>query len=407
MENQTPTFEEIQERIASGDQEAALAYVNNPEAFAPTAPEMLVEAQETTPMPDESDYVEIEPKTPSTELTEAPSVETTGEETTDEEFVNPLDEQRKVYDQLEKERIANEKALKDQLAQADEEKQALLKQVEEARIAAEQAKAKEEVEEEFSFFDDEADSGKPAVETAAPVEKFNVDSTDDLRKEFEALKQSVTEREVMDRAVSEYTQFWNSPEGKKLKPDSLDAKTAIRKLDEVYDSLVGKFGSEVDAKRMMHDMRNPETASIYKEKAGIELPEEYDKLYDSWLVNEYRHGYKVDPITGRSVKTGTRLDSMEDAYFLMNKSKMLFDAKMEVYNQVQEKVKARTESAQIPNPSAMQSFDLGSRMMDANYRTALLGKMKNAGYTMGAPLNTIKDPELRAQAAEFIKFANI
>ena len=224
MENQTPSFEEIQARIAGGDQEAAAMYVSNPEAFTPNVPSEPLEATETIQTPDESDYVEIEPETPSEDVTE-PVTEEVEEKT--EEFVNPLDEQREIYDRLEADRIEKEKAYKEQLEKAEEEKQALLKQVEEARIAAEQVKAREEVEEEFSFFDD-ADSGKPVVETTAPATEDAKVADDELRKEFEALKQSVTEQRIMDEAVSEYTRFWNSPEGQKLKPNGLDAKPPFK-----------------------------------------------------------------------------------------------------------------------------------------------------------------------------------
>ena len=404
MENQTPNLIEIQERIKSGDVEAAQAFINNPESFEiPTseAPEPMVE----TPEVSEVDMVTIEPQDVPTEPTE---------DVEQEEFINPLDEQRQIVDELEREKLEKEKALRAEIeAQKEEARQreeALHKQLEEARIAAEKAKAAEEVE-EFNFFE-EADSGEPVAEATAPVSEVPNETDNELLTRLQKLEQEQKEQKLRDeerlykdQANRDYTSFWNSPEGEKLRPKGMDAETAIQKLDDVYYKLLDKFGSDVDAKRVLYDLRNPETAKIYEERAGIDLPDEYEKLYDTWAVRLYMNGEKLDPVTGQIRKTNTRLESMEDAYFLMNKQKMLFDAKMESFKQIQNKVAEHQEAARIPDPSSMQSFDSSNRIMDSSYRNNLLTNLKKMGYKMGAPLSTIRDVEIRKQAEELFNFA--
>jgi hypothetical protein len=399
MENQTPSLEEIGAMIAEGNVEQANAYING--ETPSEAPEPMIETPETS----ESDLVTIEPEAPSMDATEPEEAATPENE---EEFVNPLDEQRRIADELERERIETEKALKNELeaekTAAREREEALLKQVEEARIAAEKKD-----DEEFSFFED-GDSGTEAVEAATPVVEEAPKTTDDIKERMLKLEQELAEnkardaeKNAVDAAVRGYTKFWNSPEGEKLKPKGMDAEATIRQLDTVYDSLIGKLGNEVEAKRALHDLRNPDTAEIYKDKLGIELPDEYDKMYDSWAVSEYAKGYKLDPVTGRMIQTGTRLETMEDAYYLMNKQKMLYDARLETYNEINNKLTEHREAARTPEPALMQPVSSSSNISDDGYRMGVLNQLKKIGYNIGKPLTDIKDPELRGKAAELFK----
>lgn len=397
MENQNPSLEEIGQMLQAG---------NVTEANAALGREMPVEPVVETPTPDESEFVTIEPEQAPEAVVEQPQ-EAPAEES--DEFVNGLDEQRKIFDQLEAERIEKEKTLKAELEAQKEaaakEREALLKQVEEARMAATQAK--DEEEKEFSYFDDpEADSGKPVAEATAPVVNQSPESTDDLLAEFKELKSEMAAQKAMDDSARQYTSFWNSPEGEALKPKGMDASTAIRTLDSVYDNLTRKFSNETEAMRALYDLRNPETAEIYKDKLGVEVPKEFDKLYDSWAVSLYKNGKKLDPVTGRVVETASRQETMEDAYYLMNKQKMMFDAKMEAFKEIQTKVDERNNSAQIPNPAQMQSFSTERAILDPGHTQGVLQALKKVGYKMGDSLNKIADPELRRQAAEIKQLVN-
>ena len=89
----------------------------------------------------------------------------------------------------------------------------------------------------------------------------------------------------------------------------------------------------------------------------------------------------------------------------MNKDKLLFEARMETFDQIKTKMNQHQESATTIDPSQTASFADSGRMMDSGYRTALLQQMHSAGFKAGSKdISMIKDPDLRMQAAEIINF---
>jgi hypothetical protein len=392
MEN-LGSLKEIKEKIAQGDVEAAQAFITNPGAYSD-------EPVYDDSIPAEEDLETIQPQQEEVEEVEESAAEDAAEETTETPIPeeDPLTVERKRVDALEKEYEAKEAEI---LASAKFREEGLLKQVEEAR--------NKKTEDETFFFGEEEQNTSEGVET--PKQAEVADTTDaDWEERFTRLEERQKAKEIEDASIREFTSFWQTEKGKELKPEGMDADKTIKVLDGFYDTLMGHYKNDEKAVlRTLHDLRNPETSEAYAErlkKGDIEIPEQFDKIYDNWNVRMFSHGIKLDPVLGSIVpfREG-KLNSLEDAHFLMNKDKLLFEAKMETFDQINSKMRQHREAATTIDPSQTASFADSGQLMDAGYRTALLTQMREAGVKPGSKdLSMITDPDLRRQAEQLMKF---
>jgi hypothetical protein len=382
---------EIQEKIAEGDMEAAQAFINNPDAYQD-------EPEYDDSIPTEESLETIQPQ--QEEVTEqvvvADGDESVNESEEVQPTVDPLQAERDRVDALEADFKKREEQSK---AEYLERENGLLKQVEEARNAKD--------EDETYFFGEDSETN--GVDT--PKQEEVTDTSDAKWKErFTELEERLTAKEIEDNSSREFTNFWGTEEGKKLKPNGMDANKSIKTLDNFYETLMGYHkNNEKAVMRTLYDLRNPETSTVHTEKLNrgeIEVPEQFDKIFDNWNVRMFYDGVKLDPVTGGVTRFREgKLESLEDAHFLMNKDKLLFEARMETFDQIKTKMNQHQESATTIDPSQTASFADSGRMMDSGYRTALLQQMHSAGFKAGSKdISMIKDPDLRMQAAEIINF---
>ncbi len=396
MENQTQSIQDLHERIKAGDVEAARELTSLPtEAFVtlePVVEEVALEAPEQElGQPDDPQVSEGETSSPEASETD----------------INPLEEHRLASDLVQKENLAEQERLKEELAKAQQQTQDLLKQAEIARKEADERLAKEEESREFDIFGEHTTeaSDPVTVETDIPDEQPSAPQSDELAVKLEELRRRMDEEAYVKGRDRDLNRFWSSDEGKALRPTGKDAGEALQELDTFYDKLAGSLGSDSNAKRAMYDLRNPGTSEGYKtklEQAEISVPEGFDKLYDTWAVMRYQEGYKLDPVTGKEVQVRQPLESIDEAYFLMNKDELLFKERMKTFTEVSNKRNEHIMAA-TPIPATHASaISTSGNIEDPAYRMQAFKMMKEEGITMDRldRASSIADPAKREIAME-------
>jgi hypothetical protein len=372
----------------------ALIDQGNPEAYSdePVYDESLPSEGDIEVIQAPQDASEVQP--PEIEGEQVSEVDEESEQTED----LALKEERERVDTLTQD-FENKEA--QTLADTKVREAGLLKQVEEARTSKEK--------EETFFFEENEEQPPKGVDT--PEQAEVADTTDaDWETRFTQLEDRQRSKELEDASIRAFDTFWGTEKGKELRPKGIDADRAIKELDNFYSTLMGHHkNNEKAVMRTLYDLRNPDTAAVHSEllqQGEIEVPEQFDKLYDNWAVRMYSDGVKLDPVLGGVTRFREgKLESFEDAYFLMNKDKLLFEAGMKVFDKIKAKRREHTEAATVIDPSQTASFADSGKLMDANYRTALLTQMREAGVKPGSKdLSMIKDPDLRNQAEQLMKF---
>ncbi len=393
MENQElnpiEEYKQIHEAIKGGDTDIARRYGQGEfkdlrdRADAYVIPE------------DESELITLEPQEP---------VETETEEPFDQ-----LAHDRAIYDAEQKEWNDRVAAIQTEAeannAQAEEFKkqnEKLMRELDEVRKANDAA---EEEDDFFSTISEEPLPEKPVQSYTEPVVDNRASESDleatvnKLVAERESEKRQQQDKEAWDSTVSSYSDFWNSDIGKELAPSGQIESNLEKFNGFAHDLSVGSDNNE--AIRLMYDIRNNGMNEYYKEKldkAGVQLPENFNSMYDSLEVKLYSQGKVIDPQRGEFVESGRgRQSSMEDAYYLMNRKKIEVQQKMDAHNEYRQKLQQRNNSAiQVSSEKYATVATTQQNFLSSNYRQNLIAQARQMGWD-GSPstVKAISDPAVR------------
>ena len=399
MENQITNPMEVLERVESGDPEAIKAFTSGQFEHLYTQENTVIPEpiQEPQPMPTEE--VAETPEEPVEEVSEEPTID-----------MDEIQKQRDVYDEQQRQQKMLEAQMAEQLEafkkQSEQEKQELLKQQEKLAKELEEMRnnqIKNESDEDIVFFDEEPKVS--AVETAeVPVEAPSAEN-----EELKALLQWKAEQEAKEkeREVNNfYKDFWMSNQGGEFKPDgSLDK--AIDDFKDFFSELIQIEGNENNARRFMLDLSNFGELESHKgklEKAGISVPDNFNKVFDTYKLGLFSEGYEIDPVTGKKEKkSNSYYSSLEDAYVVMNKDKIAHDNKVEAIKEVQTKIAQKQNSAVQIEPERVASLSPNAKFMDERYVQQVWANALKNGLR-GMDVNTIRDQAARNEFAELMTF---
>jgi len=298
--------------------------------------------------------------------------------------------ERKLYDEemsriQERERLLAEREAKAlSIAEAErKDKERVLKELEETRKA-------------FDLEYEEEQSG--TVVTNQPNDQQEVDTAGrNLAEELEALKRQINEEKFWANTVSSYTEFWSTDIGKELAPKGKPSD-ALVKFDNFYADLSTGFGNERDALRFMHDIRKNGVSDYYKQKLdtiGVEIPEDYEKLYDSFEVRSFSDGKVIDPKRGQLVPSGRgQFSSYEDAYFILHKNTIRQKDRMSAMQDIKAKMREKEDAAVTIEPTAYRQIPSNNSMRgDRATMESMIGQAVKLGFN-GDP-ESIRDPEFK------------
>lgn len=334
------------------------------------------------------------------------------EQITDDGEQEPQDNswlaQRELYDAF---------AERENKLKADLERQL---QEQEARMAREKEEFQKQLEElmknnvinnategdDFSeYYDGEVQ--EEVVSIVAEATKDGSELSPEVLRRIEMLERRDREREedmAFNKAVDQYNNFWHTERGKHLRPEG-NPRDNVNTFLTFYDNLVRKLGNdtmaESRANRLMQDIavRNMSSARTDVEGMGIEIPNEFDKLFRSYEVELFSNGQRIDKITGSVDKVHNNRHSFEDAYVLLYKDEPLINAKKEAIQSVQKKLSQRTNTAQV-NPEEYAAHPTKSVYSDLSHNEQLLKACQRAGLK-GLDPRTIKDPTLQEKFKEW------
>lgn len=389
----TAQYNAIRDGIKRGDAEITAKFTNGEyaEIFSKASMEMKgvpVEQESIDENSFEENSVEAVGETAEQNLAEDYKQE--------EQIVDPIEESRRLFDLEQKEAELRIKEVESRLTESlNQEK------LEKERLRAELEEARKKID-EYSF--DESmlfGDGEKPVETGRDAENV-VELPQEVKEKLskiDELARQIEEEKTWRETVDNYSSFWNTPEGKNLKPNGKPSDV-LKSFNEFYSELVEGFGNEKDAFRLMHDIRK-HGADKYQDKlGGVALPSEYEKVYDSFELEQFANGYSVDPILGKLVphNRGTYAN-LEDAYYILNKDKIRVDDKKKAFAEVQEKLRRRDDSAVAIEPSNYSPINKESeKYQSREYRSHLFERAKRAGFD-GKNLNSIKDVSTRDELA--------
>jgi hypothetical protein len=398
MENQVYNPKEeyfnVQQQIISGDSDMAQRWANGEfkdlkeqaSSFVET-PEVIHDSELVTP---EMPETPLEPQGDTDVVTE-----------TNEDFDQEAHD-RRVYDEemarfqsqvdaAKAEALAQEAQAAEIKAQNDK----LLKELEETR------KANDHEDDFFGGNNETATS--PTVETATEnTGSVDNQSIQEIKAELEQLKNQQQEKDSWDTTVKSYGDFWSSEIGGDFSPEGNKEKS-MKDFNEFYADLAEGINDR-DALRLMHDIRKNGMNDFYKGKLddiGIKMPSEFDKMYDSLEVASFAAGKKIDPISGKFVDSGKgAFSSMEDAYFILNRQKIVADEKIKAATDIRNKLEQRNNAAiQVePGKYAPISTEM-QNVQNPAYRQGLIKMAVENGYD-GTDMNKITDPAIKQQMQE-------
>ena len=306
-----------------------------------------------------------------------------------------IDHERKLYDEEMKRIEARERELSEREAKAlsiaeaeRKEKERLLKELDETRKA-------------FDLDYEDEIAGATVANQSNDHQPVETGGTN-LAEELEALKRQFNEEKIWANTVSSYTDFWGSSIGKELAPKGKPSE-ALQSFDNFYADLSQGFGNERDALRLMHDIRKNGLNEHYKQRLdaiGVEVPNDYEKLYDSVEVRAFSDGSVIDPKRGQLVPSGRgSFTSYEDAYFILHKDAIRQKERMSAMSEIKNKLREKDESAVVAEPSAYRSIPSANSMRgDKATMESMIGQAIKLGFN--GDFESIKDPQFKQ---EFMK----
>lgn len=236
---------------------------------------------------------------------------------------------------------------------------------------------------------------------------------DKLQSEFDAYRQQQEEfaqkqrqREAYEDAVQRYRDFWMSDKGESLKPTG-NVKKNIDGFLDFFSDLSNKVGSEDYANIMMQDIAfaNDGEAIADVEKLGLSIPEGFDKIYKTYVLDLATEGKEIDPVTGETKQTSKRrLGSIEEAYILQNPDAV--QDKNAATENIRRKLAEKTNSARQIDPSKYAPMPTSSVWSDSNAQMDLLKKAGKAGYD-GRSIASCKDENLQTQLREMYDYTGL
>ena len=306
-----------------------------------------------------------------------------------------VEHERKLYDEEMKRAQTRERELSEreakalQIAESErKEKERILKELDETRKA-------------FDLDYDESDQGVTVSNQSNDHQQVETGGIN-LAEELEALKRQFNEEKIWANTVSSYTDFWGSTIGKELAPKGKPSE-ALQSFDNFYADLSNGFGNERDALRLMHDIRKNGVNDFYKQKLndiGVEVPNDYEKLYDSFEVRAFSDGSVIDAKRGQLVPSGRgSFTSYEDAYFILHKDAIRQKERMSAMSEIKNKLREKDESAVTAEPSAYRSIPSANSMRgDRATMDSMIGQAVKLGFN--GDFESIKDPQFKQ---EFMK----
>lgn len=270
----------------------------------------------------------------------------------------------------------------------------LLKELEDARKA---------FDAEEDFFAAEPEPSIQAAE-ALPHVDTTVDNSElqEMKAELAQFKRQQQEKTEWDDTVKNYSSFWESSIGKDFAPEG-KRETVMKDFNEFYSDIADNLSGK-DAVRLLYDIRQNGMNDFYKEKietTGARIPDEFNKMYDSMVIAQFAQGLQLDPKLGKFVDSGRGKGmSFEDAYFILNRDKVIAQRDKDAYIAVRNKLNEKNNAAIQVSPDQYSSIPTTSqRAMDPAYRKNLIAKAMTSGYK-GGKLSDIKDPVIRQEMQE-------
>lgn len=397
MSNQFNSKAEVEMAMDSDDKELALAasrlwldketLSTLPDSFEATPEVETTIVPETIVQEVDAPVMEQEAVEPQQEVETAPELDET------------LELQRRVHDQM----VEQEREFKAQLARQEEEtkkrEEELLK-----RLNDVESKYSTTIEDyEDIDYDLGLEDDIETLEAKVSNEVSEGSSTNDIQKELNYLKQQIAEqkeRQVFEDVISRYNRFWDSSQGKELRPEG-NARDSINEFLNFQYNLSEKIGNEDQARRMMYDMvyYNGSISKDQIDRYGLDVPKNLDKMFKSLEVELYSEGKVIDPVSGAiKQKNANRLDNLEEAYILMNKNNP--DAYKKAAQNVQRKMTQLSSRVPQTEPTDYRSFDTYTKSYDMDYHKDITKRAMAAGLKNPLRPDQIKDPVLRQEYKE-------
>jgi len=307
-----------------------------------------------------------------------------------------VEHERRLYDEeMERARVERAEILEReskamQIAEASrKETEKLYKELEETRRAF-------DVE-----FDSDAEQSPVGLDQSNGDQEVVADGFN-VAEELKALKRQINEEKVWNETVEQYSEFWNTDIGKQMSP-STKPREALKSFDAFYGDLANGFKNERDALRLMHDIRKNGMNEHYKERLdflGVRVPEDFDKMYDSFEIRTFADGNVIDPKRGQLVPSGRGVfTSLEDAYLILNKNKVRMSDRESGYNDLRNKLKEKENAAVTVEPSSYRSIPSSKTLRgDKSTMETMIRQAVSHGYN--GDINSIKDQSFKQ---EFIK----
>ncbi|MCP5006618.1 MAG: hypothetical protein GY941_22150 [Planctomycetes bacterium] len=395
MSNPYSSQEEVLSAAREGDAEAQKMFVTGELNQLPLRTEVVEQESEgSAEMPVEEAPIETQPIVEE-EIVE--SVEPTQEVEPNSETdydAEAIAKARAEYDA----RVENEARMQEQFqsmldqqkAEAKEAENHLLKEINELKTKRESDSFYEEnmsLSEQVSNLEAEASNDLQGTGQVSPEVLKEIQAIKDAQAiSDERWRENELERD-MERKLGEYRSFFDTSYGNAFKPEG-DIKDAMYDFNSFLFKLQDSKG-DINANRLMFDLVKGKTPYAYEEveRLGLEIPNNLDKLFGLWELEQFKNGLRFEP-TGeiKEMRNSpyTRL-SLEEIATLQNKDTQ---AQRNFARQANQKISQLSSRVSSP-PAEYRPIGGGTDFRDPSVRASILEAAHRSGYRGDGNLSRI------------------